>query len=77
MNKLEANVSLFIITFFAAIQYPFLAGVPETVSHFSFLLNVKCVFDLLKSKEIFLFVLFLFKFSKGNSKVLLNYLYNL
>lgn len=41
------------------------------------MLNVKCVFDLLKSKEIFLFVLFLFKFSKGNSKVSLNYLYNL
>lgn len=37
MNKTEANVSLLIITFFAAIQYAFLAGVPETVSHFAFL----------------------------------------
>lgn len=37
MNKLEANVSLFIITFFAAIQYAFLSGVPATVSHFAFL----------------------------------------
>lgn len=37
MNKLEANVSLFMITFFAAIQYAFLAGVPASVSHFAFL----------------------------------------
>ena len=37
MNKLEANISLVIITFFAAIQYVFLSGVPDTVSHFSFL----------------------------------------
>lgn len=43
MNKLEANVSLFIITFFAAIQYPFLAGVPDSVSHFSFL----CITNLI------------------------------
>lgn len=43
MNKLEANVSLFIITFFAAIQYAFLAHVPDTVSHFSFL----CITNLI------------------------------
>lgn len=43
MNKLEANISLFIITFFAAIQYAFLAGVPDTVSHFAFL----CVTNLI------------------------------
>lgn len=43
MNKLEANISLFIITFFAAIQYPFLAGVPDSVSHFSFL----CITNLI------------------------------
>lgn len=43
MNKLEANVSLLIITFFAAIQYAFLGGVPDSVSHFSFL----CITNLL------------------------------
>lgn len=43
MNKLEANISLLLITFFAAIQYAFLAGVPDDVSSFSFL----CVTNLL------------------------------
>ena len=43
MNKREANVSLFIITFFAAIQYAFLEGVPDSVSHFAFL----CVTNLI------------------------------
>jgi drug/metabolite transporter (DMT)-like permease len=43
MNKLEANISLIIITFFAAIQYAFLSGVPDTVSHFSFL----CITNLI------------------------------
>ena len=43
MNKLEANISLVIITFFAAIQYVFLSGVPDTVSHFSFL----CITNLI------------------------------
>lgn len=43
MNKLEANISLFIITFFAAIQYPFLLGVPDSVSHFAFL----CITNLI------------------------------
>lgn len=43
MNKLEANVSLLIITFFAAIQYAFLAHVPDSVSHFSFL----CITNLI------------------------------
>lgn len=43
MNKLEANISLFIITFFAAIQYPFLSAVPDSVSHFSFL----CITNLI------------------------------
>ncbi len=42
MNKLEANISLFIITFFAAVQYVFLAWVPESVSRFAFL----CVTNL-------------------------------
>ncbi len=37
MSRLEANISLLIITFFAAAQYVFLAGVPENVSHFAFL----------------------------------------
>ena len=37
MNKLEANASLLIITFFASIQYAFLTGVPEGVSQFAFL----------------------------------------
>lgn len=37
MNKLEANASLLIITFFAAIQYAFLTGVPDDVSQFAFL----------------------------------------
>ena len=37
MNKLEANISLLIITFFASVQYVFLAGVPDNVSHFAFL----------------------------------------
>ena len=42
MNKLEANISLLLITFFASIQYAFLAGVPAEVSQFSFL----CVTNL-------------------------------
>jgi drug/metabolite transporter (DMT)-like permease len=37
MNQVEANLSLLIITFFAAIQYVFLANVPESVSNFAFL----------------------------------------
>lgn len=37
MNKLEANLSLIIITFFAGIQYVFLANVPSSVPSFAFL----------------------------------------
>ncbi len=37
MNKLEANISLFAITFFAAIQYAFLTDVSTDVSQFLFL----------------------------------------
>ena len=37
MNKLEANISLFFITFFALIQFVFLIWVPDSVSHFAFL----------------------------------------
>ena len=37
MNKLEANISLFMITFYASIQYAFLTAVPESVSDFAFL----------------------------------------
>lgn len=37
MNKTEGNLSLFIITFFSAIQYVFLANVPDDVSKFAFL----------------------------------------
>ncbi|MBO5550785.1 MAG: EamA family transporter, partial [Lachnospiraceae bacterium] len=37
MNKLEANLSLFVITFFAAIQYVFLRNIPASVSHFAYL----------------------------------------
>ena len=43
MSKLEANISLFIITFFAAIQYAFLSGVPSSVSYFAFL----CITNLI------------------------------
>ena len=43
MSKLEANISLFIITFFAAIQYAFLSGVPDSVSYFAFL----CITNLI------------------------------
>ena len=37
MSRLEANISLLIITFLSAIHYVFLAAVPESVSHFAFL----------------------------------------
>ena len=37
MNKLEANLSLLFITFFASVQYAFLIWVPESVSHFAFM----------------------------------------
>ncbi|MBO5564269.1 MAG: DMT family transporter [Lachnospiraceae bacterium] len=37
MNKLTANFSLYTITFFSAIQYVFLANVPDSVSSFAFL----------------------------------------
>lgn len=43
MNKLEANLSLFLITFFAAIQYVFLKNIPDSVSHFAFL----CITNLI------------------------------
>ena len=65
MNKLEANVSLFIITFFAAIQYPFLAGVPETVSHFSFLCITNLIGFLL---TLALFFSELFRLDKNQIK---------
>ncbi len=42
MSILEANISLFIITLLGSVQYVFLAGVPESVSHFAFL----CVTNL-------------------------------
>lgn len=37
MNKFEASISLCIITFFASVQYAFLAGVPSSVSQFAYL----------------------------------------
>ena len=37
MNKLTANISLYFITFFAAVQYAFIANVPDSVSNFAFL----------------------------------------
>ena len=37
MSRLEANISLLIITFLGSVQYVFLAAVPESVSHFAFL----------------------------------------
>ncbi len=37
MNRLTANISLYFITFFAAVQYAFLANVPDSVSTFAFL----------------------------------------
>ena len=43
MNRIEANISLFAITFFASVQYVFIAGVPAGLSHFAFL----CVTNLL------------------------------
>lgn len=51
MNKIEANISLFIITFFVAVQYIFLAGVPEDLSHFAFL----CITNLIGFVMIFAF----------------------
>ena len=65
MNKLEANVSLFIITFFAAIQYPFLAGVPDSVSHFSFLCITNLIGFLL---TLALFFSELFRLDKNQIK---------
>ena len=52
MNRLTANISLYSITFFAAVQYAFLTKVPDTVSTFAFLavtnligfLIILCVF---------------------------------
>ena len=43
MNRLEANISLLFITFFASVQYVFLIWIPDSVSHFAFL----CVTNLL------------------------------
>ena len=43
MNKLEASISLFFITFFAAVQYVFLIWVPDSVPHFAFL----CITNLI------------------------------
>ena len=43
MNKFEANISLLAITFFASVQYAFLAWVPDSVPHFAFL----CITNLL------------------------------
>ena len=37
MNKLEANISLLFITFFASIQYVFLIWIPDSVPHFAFM----------------------------------------
>ena len=37
MNKIEANIALFAVMFFAAVQYGFLAGVPADLSQFAFL----------------------------------------
>ena len=51
MSRLEANISLLIITFFSAIHYVFLAGVPETVSDFAFL----CVTNIVGFVILFLF----------------------
>ena len=43
MNRLEASISLLIITCFAAAQYMFLAGVPDDLPHFAFL----CITNLI------------------------------
>ena len=43
MNRLEASISLFIITFFAAVQYVFLIWVPDSVPHFAFI----CITNLI------------------------------
>ena len=43
MNKLEANISLFFITFFSAVQNIFLVWIPDSVSEFAFL----CITNLL------------------------------
>ncbi len=43
MNKFEANISLFFITFFSAMQNIFLVWVPDSVSHFAFM----CITNLL------------------------------
>lgn len=51
MSRLEANISLLIITFFSAIHYVFLAGVPDSVSDFAFL----CVTNFVGFVILFLF----------------------
>lgn len=43
MNRLEANISLFFITFFASVQYVFLIWIPDSVPHFAFL----CITNLI------------------------------
>ena len=37
MNRLTAVISLYFITFFAAVQYAFLSAIPDSVSSFAFL----------------------------------------
>lgn len=53
INKLEANYSLIVITFFAAIQYAFLSAVPASVSNYAFL----CITSLIGF--ILIFVVFI------------------
>ena len=43
MNKLEANISLLFITFFASVQYVFLIWVPDSIPSFAFL----CITNLI------------------------------
>lgn len=62
MNKIEANIALFAVVFFAAVQYGFLAGVPADLSQFAFL----CITNLVG-------FLWLLRFFSGNFSGLMSF----
>ena len=65
MNRIEANLSLLIITFFASVQYAFLIWVPESVSHFAFM----CITNLVGLiMSLFFFFGELFRLDKRQVK---------
>ena len=71
MNKLEANISLFIITFFAAVQYVFLIWVPDSVPHFAFLCITNLI-GLLISLAFFFGELFRLDFHQVKQSMILS-----